>query len=385
MGRLRCLILLPLLLWTSSAGPAPQQMHRNVNDLVEYWAAAHLFLHGGDPYAGEAVLSWERQAGFTRPAPLIMRNPPWIMPVILIFGLLPFAAAQQIWFGLSLIAVLVSARWLWKLYSEEGQSLWIAWLVTGLFLPVAVSIAIGQISPLVLLGITGFLHSEKHDRLIWAGVFLFLVALKPHLVFLLWIALLLWSLRTRSARTLAAFATVAAVASAIALAIDPSIFAQYFNFFRRDQLLAEVTPTLSGMLGAAIGHSYFLRSLPELLALAWFLFYWRRIRVRWDWRWELPLLLIVSLLTISYGWFFDQIILLPCAFQAAAWLARSSRLVSVILAALYLVTNAAVLALITMHRTTFWYVWTVPAWFALYAFIRAKYGRWRPSVVLQAA
>src|SRR5579864_1257757 len=236
MGRMRCLILLPLLLWTSSAVLPPPQMHRNVNDFVEYWAAAHLLLHGGDPYAGEDVLSWERQAGFTRPAPLIMRNPPWIMPVILIFGLLPFTAAQQIWFGLSLISVLVSAHWLWKLYPAEGQSPWIAWLVTGFFLPVAVSIAIGQISPLVLLGIAGFLHSEKHGRPIWAGVFLFLVALKPHLAFLLWVALLFWSIRIRNARTLAAFATLTAGASAIALAIDPSIFAQYFNFFRRDQL-----------------------------------------------------------------------------------------------------------------------------------------------------
>ena len=152
-----CLALIPLVLCATTISPR-QPAHGNVNDFVAYWTAAHQVLEGNDPYATEPVLALEREVGFTQSRPLIMRNPPWTVPFIALFGLLPFSAAREIWLGAGLVAIFLSARWLWGIYQVEEQSLWTAWLVIGLFLPVGVVLAIGQIGPLVLLGIAGFLH-----------------------------------------------------------------------------------------------------------------------------------------------------------------------------------------------------------------------------------
>jgi hypothetical protein len=356
-----CVIFLP-------TGPSTRA---NVNDFVAYWAASRQVLHGNDPYAAGAVLEWEREIGFAQPIPLIMRNPPWTVPVIILFGLLPFAMAQQLWLACGLIAIVVSARWLWELYLRKSRPPWMAGLVAAVFLPVVVTLAIGQISPLVLLGIAGFLHFEGQGKPGWAGTFLFLAALKPHLAFLFWFAFLLWSIRTAKYRTLISFTAAVVAASLVAIAFDNSIFKQYFSLLTRGGVLAELTPTVSGGLRLWLGRYAPIQGLPALLACLWFIAYWRKFRDRWRWREMTPMLVLISLLTTSYSYFFDQVILLPCVFQAAAWLATRQRVVSVTVALLYLAVNVAVLALILEHRTIFWYVWTVPAWFGLYWISRA--------------
>lgn len=366
----RFLALLLVFLGTVAARPR-QQASGNVNDFVEYWTAARQVLVGRDPYAPEPVLALERQVGFVQSQALIMRNPPWIVPVIVPLGLLSFNHAQQLWFGLGLMAIFFSGRWVWELYGAETDSLWIPGLVTGLFLPVAVALAIGQISPLVLLGIAGFLHFEKRKKLVLAGAFLFLVALKPHLVFLVWAALLCWSIRARTIRTIAALCSITALASFVAALLDHAIFSQYFNLMNSG-VIEEVTPTLSGWLRLSLGRYYPLQLFPALLALIWFFFHWRSSESRWQWPDEMPMLLLISILTISYSWFFDQVVLLPCVFRAAAWAVSGRRGMLISIAALFLSINAATLLLILEHRTTFWYAWTVPAWFLLYIFASAK-------------
>ncbi|HZZ15963.1 MAG TPA: glycosyltransferase family 87 protein [Candidatus Sulfotelmatobacter sp.] len=370
----RHLTLFPVVLLATivSPGPTPTTGY-NINDFIAYWSAGRLALGGSDPYAAEPVLALERQVGFSQANPLIMRNPPWTVPVVAPLAVFPFVMAQKLWFVLGLIAILVSARWLWGIYHIEGQSLWTALLLTALFLPVAVVLAIGQIGPLVLLGIAGFLHFEKQKKLIVSGLFLFLVALKPHLIFLLWIALLVWSIRRRTLTILAALASVTLAACLIALVLDHFIFFQYIRLLASGGVLTELTPTVSGFLRLSLGRYYPLQIAPAFVALVWFFFHWNNSRDRWQWSEEVPVLLLVSLLTTSYGWFFDQVVLLPCVFQATAWIASTHKTTRIFVAAFYLGTNALVLGLILSHYTTFYYGWTVPAWCLLYAFARVRY------------
>jgi hypothetical protein len=372
MSAMRRLALAMLLSAAALTPGAPRG--GNVNDFVAYWTAAHEVVEGHDPYAAGPVLGLERQLGFAQPKPLIMRNPPWAVPVIVFFGLLPLGAAQGLWLVAGVLAVLVAMRWLWGVYQAKGESRWTPWLATAVFLPVAVALAIGQMSPLVLLGIAGFLHYEKKKKLGRAGGFLFLVALKPHLVFLLWLALLLWSIRKSRGRTLGAFGFVTLLASAIAVALDHAIFAQYLGLLTSGGVLAELSPTIGGRLRLWLPQHYWVQAVPAVLALIWFLFRWRRARDGWRWQEEMPVLLLASVLATSYGWFFDQIVLLPCVFQAAEWLTASRRSMSVGVAILYFSMNAIVLVFILEHRTTFWYVWTVPAWCGLYGLSRV-FGR----------
>ena len=68
----------------------------------------------------------------------------------------------------------------------------LAVIIAFTFVPTLFVLNMGQIAPLILLGVVGFLHFEKHKYWGLAGCALPLIAIKPHLLYLFWIALLLW-------------------------------------------------------------------------------------------------------------------------------------------------------------------------------------------------
>jgi len=353
-----------------------------LNDCLAYWSAAHQILHRANPYSGEAILRLEREAGFQDRQPLIMRNPPWVLFLVAGLGLFPYHIAQRIWLVGGLAAVLVSVRWLWELYRDDQQALWTASLMTGLFSPIAAGLAIGQISPLALLGVAGFLHYEHHGHLGRAGAFLSLLAVKPHLAFLFWIALILWSIRTSTQRVLASLCLTILAASVFALAFNPFVFAEYFRFLASDGFVHGVTPTPAGLVRLEAGGKYLLQFLPALFATLWLCLYWRRNRSEWHWKEKAPLVLAVSVCTSPYSWFFDQIILLPCLFQSISDLRHRKQSVQVGLAGLYLSVNFAVLALILMQRSSaFGYAWTAGTWLLLYLIVRQSNHRKAVSMV----
>ena len=347
----------------------------NVNDFVAYWSAASLIIHGQNPYASDAVLSLEKEVGFTGSNPLIMRNPPWIVPIIAPLGFLSFGVAQRLWLVVGLLAMLMSDKWLWDLYRVEGQSGVLTGLAVATFAPIPVALAIGQVSPLVLLGISGFLHFQHKGKLGWAGVFLLLAALKPHLIFLVWVALAVMSIYKRSMRTVAPLILTTIVASLIAISLDHSIFVQYAQLLVKERVAQELTPTPGGLIRLWTG-LYRAEYLPPILALGWLLSRIRARQIQWNWTDEMPIVALISLLTTPYGWFFDQVVLLPCVFQAASWLTTNSKLqLRRAIVSAYLSANAAVLTLILVCLTTFWYLWTVPAWFTLYILARMTRSR----------
>ncbi len=341
-----------------------------VTDFAAYWTASRQLLTGKNPYAEGPVLAMERRLGFTGPQPLIMRNPPWALPFVLPFGLLSYSAAQRVWLLSGLFAVLVSTQLLWKHSRQNDQPYWAGWLATGLFLPVSVVLALGQMGPFILLGITGFLVCQEKHRDGWAGIFGLLIALKPHLVFLFWIALLFWAAREHRWRILWALAAALCVASAIAVAFDARVFVDYRGLWTETAILWEQTPTLGGALCLLLGGKQWVASLPGLAGLIWFAFQWAHDRRSWLWWNQMPILLLVSVASSPYAWLFDQVVLLPAVLRATAAGSAMPRSKWFRGALIYLVVNGLILALILSHRTTFWYAWTAPAWLLLYVWFK---------------
>src|SRR5258706_7726267 len=86
------------------------------NDFVEYWAAARLFVSGGNPYAPDQLLKLEQLVGWRESAPLLMWNPPWTLSFIWPLGLLDYDIAQFIWFVLHALIIFLGAQMLWRIY-----------------------------------------------------------------------------------------------------------------------------------------------------------------------------------------------------------------------------------------------------------------------------
>ena len=341
--------------------PAPNS-DASPNDFAFYWTAARLVLAGRNPYSSQETLDLQKRLPFAGKGQLVMLNPPWVLPLVVPFGLFSFSTGKSLWLLLGLLLLLISVHWLWDLYGA-GENSWIPWLVIATFLPTAVVLAIGQIGPLVVFGLAGFLRFEARHSDYLAGVFLSLAALKPHLVFLVWMALMLCALVQRRRKAFAAVLVTLAGASLITVILAHGVFRQYLELLGRERAIFQETPTLGGLLRYVSGIPS-VQYLPAALAIVWFAVYWTRWRSSWEWRYRMPALLLVSIATVSYVWFFDQVVLLPAVLYATVLAIRSrKRLTRVVIG--YLFINCFVLLLLLSHRTVFYYSWTALAWLIL--------------------
>ena len=182
---LSCLLLAGIHRWFAFS-------HLPTNDFLEYWAAARLLLARQNPYSQTAMYAEEKRAGLNSEKPLMMWNPPWVMPFVAPFGALHLHTARGLLFLLAFVVVFGCADWLWRFYGGASNRAWVIWLLTFSFAPVIVSLSSGQFSPLVLLGVVAFLRFSHRMWYFAAGVSMLFIAFKPHLLYLLWIVVLVW-------------------------------------------------------------------------------------------------------------------------------------------------------------------------------------------------
>ena len=172
-----------------------------INDFVAYWATGRLLIEGGNPYDTGALLELQRAVGSRFVDAGVVRNPPWALPLLLPFALLPFAVGWYVWAVCQILLVGISAALLWRLFDGRARPA-AAILLTFLF-PPAVFVALGgQIGGLLLLALAGFTWAVERRRDLIAGLFLGILTLKPHLLLPFGVVVLLWTIRERSIKPL---------------------------------------------------------------------------------------------------------------------------------------------------------------------------------------
>jgi glycosyl transferase family 87 len=359
------------------------------DDYVEYWAAGRLNLHGHDPYDPEQLLPLQHEAGRQsfpldpsgNESAIMMWNPPWTLTVVMPLGWLEARLGQLIWLLLNLAIILFCADWIWRYYQGPTAYRWLSWAVALTFIPTMMVLRAGQIGPLILLGIVGFLHFEKQGRLLLAGACCVLIAIKPHLLFLFWIALALWAL-TPSPRTavrglpgvrvLTGGIVTGLIASIIPIFFNPQVWQQYAYAMTHHPPEEWVSLTIGSILRMLFGAQLvWLQLVPAIPALIWFGFHWRKHHSSWTWSEQMPILVLVSFLTTFYGaWPFDLVILLLPVIQAGVWAVQFQNLRTAAIV-MYLVIDLGALVLILVGVTSIWFIWMTPAILACYLSLRA--------------
>ncbi|MGH7224223.1 MAG: glycosyltransferase 87 family protein, partial [Gemmataceae bacterium] len=244
-------------------------------------------------------------------------------------------------------------------------------MLTFAFVPTLFCLTVGQIGPLLLLGAVGFLVAVKQRRDGWAGAAAVLLAVKPHLVYLFWIALLLWTLRRRRWAVLGGGLLAGGLAVGVALLCNPHVLNQYWFTFTHQPPAQYRSPTLGMALRLLLGEEHFrLQFLAMLPGLAWFALHWRRQRDAWDWSERLPMLLLVSMLTAAYGaWLFDLILLLVPVLQRAAAVRRDAWPLPL---GVFAALNGLVVVQLTFEVEYFYFLWLTPALLLAYLALRSR-------------
>ena len=334
------------------------------DDFIEYWAAAKLTLDGQNPYAANVLLPLELANGRQTDEAVMMWNPPWSLAVVLPLGLLPARESQLLWLAVNFAAIVYCGDRLWLLLGGRTDRRWTGWLCALAAMPTLFALQSGQIGPLLLLGAVLFLECEGRGWHFAAGAATVLLAVKPHLAYLVWIAIGLDAISRGRWRVIIGGASAGLACSILPLAFNAHLWQQYADAMANRPPSQWLSPTLGSLLRLGFGERLFhLQFVPMAIGLAWFARHWTRTKT-WDWREQLPLLLLVSFVTAPYGaWPFDMVLLLPAAMSLVFRAEASIRhwVVGGLIA-----VNAGCLALNLLKFSSFWFLWVSPAVLLLY-------------------
>ena len=308
---------------------------RPLEDFVAYWTAGHLLVSQHDPYALGEVFKFQKGLGWKEPIPLIALNPPWTLPFFAPLGLTQsYALAWLAWVAVLACAIAFASRLLMDIYfgdlrlPEISDTALYRGLFALTFYPALLSLKFAQTVPFVLFGTAAFLFYDEKRRPVLAGLLFALTAIKPNLVYLVWLALLFRSVQKRRYRTLLSAAGVVAALTVIALFMDHDVISQY-RALASSPLPLVLRPGMGGAVRSLFGgHDIFwLQFVPPIAGLIWFAFSWHRHRNNWSWSERMPALVTASLLTTSWGYMFDQTLLaVPIIALAAQQAKRFGRL-----------------------------------------------------------
>ena len=334
-------------------------------DFVSYWATGRQLVRHANPYDRDAISALEHAQGLDARAVLIMRNPPWALPLAYPLGFLNLRVAAILWSLLLLACLLLSVRIVRQLYeSPESPANRLHWLALA-FTPALICLTMGQTALLALLGLVLFLRWHG-SRPFLAGASLWLCALKPHLFLPFVAALAVWIVFSRAWKLAAGAAAALALSSAVASLIDPHAWLDYARLMRSPAVENEFIPCLSSALRQWIDpKATWLQYLPAALCCLWAIVYFWRYRATWDWKTHGSLLMLVSLVAAPYCWFYDQCLAIP-ALLDGAYTTRSRNLLAVLALAIF-VMDIEICAVRVISPL---YLWTAPAWLAWYVCAR---------------
>ncbi len=318
--RLRTVIKLILL---GLALAALWVLHTRLNvfppdDFVEYWSAGRLTITGGNPYDVVQMLSLEKSAGWPRDDALMMLNPPWALAIAMLIGIFNYTLSRYLWFILGTAAIGFCSIILWRLYQGDEKRQWVALAVLFSFGPALHALKSGQISLLILVGIAGFLYFYKKGFEFWSGVLANLVLIKPQLLYLVILAIIVWSLANKRYRVLAGIAAGLVAMLGTVLLVNPHAVGQYIHMISNYPFADWVTTTIGANLRVLLGPGmFYVEFIPTAVGIAWFLVFWYRHHHTFTWINDLPLIILVSASTTAYAWTLDYLVCIIAIVQIA--------------------------------------------------------------------
>lgn len=320
-------------------------------DFICYWSSGRLLVNHQNPYSTAAILKLENRAGDDYRQALIMRNPPWGLPLVALLGWLSAPHAALLWELGLILATLLSLRLL-RPFTGGSTA-----LMAYVFAPLLACVMAGQLSLLLLLGFCVFLRLEK-ERPFAAGLALAVTLLKPHLFLLVWPVLLLEGKRGR--RILGGALTGVAGSTAVGMALDPQAWGQYLQAMRSEHIQTQFLPNPACVFRILVdSHAFWLQFAPAIAGIGVALWMRRRMGSRWQWSRQGAMLLAVSVLVSPYSWLVDEVLILPAVLMAYRTASKPARI------ALFALNSAELVAILRFPELSSpAHVWTAMAWVA---------------------
>lgn len=151
--------------------------------------------------------------------------PPFYYLLVSPFSLLEYRVAVVLWSILSALALVGSGALFLRFCSPASQFFVPGFVLATIFVPTITCLNIGHKSTFLLLILTAAFLLYYHNRAGWAGIVFGLVAFKPHLALLVWLAMLA---KRQWRFVLGALATVATL-FLLSIVAGPDLCVDYFK------------------------------------------------------------------------------------------------------------------------------------------------------------
>jgi len=336
------------------------------NDFVGYWSATYLISTGQNPYNPELMESTQKTKLETSQDEVIMAwNPPTLFIFLLPLALLPFFEAKFVWILINLSIIIAVGLILNKIYNpNQNSKLTLANVLFPLLFPPVISgLYMGQVTFLVLLGLTASVYFIKRSAWFWAGMALILTSIKPHLVILTIPYLVIYMIRKRKLNGWAGMLTSGVICIIILFLFRPD----WVNDLIGLSSIAPVnwaTPTIGGLL-SSMKITESARYLIVVFFPLPFLLAWYSNKFSLDF--SVALLTLITIPFTFFGWNYDQSMLLIPISLIFTWLASSNKKLPVFLVAIAIMASLAVNVYLRLLSTNdLFFVWVPIFWCLLF-------------------
>ncbi len=299
--------------------PIPIQPNIGSSDFRPYWSSSFLLRNGQDFSNLSNMDSIERSQTNWRESYTMSA---WFSPtgnlILLPYTFLPFAHAVYYWFITNILVVFLSAILLWQRIKIH---IWIPLGVSLTYSATLVSLYVGQVNTLVVLGLSLFIFfsAKKHDFL--AGACLVLLTIKPHLVILTLPLLILNTIWQRKLKIFAGFMSALVICTLVLWGIYPRWLNSFWQVMTSGMSSFREAPTISGLLvHAGYGYGKWL----WIIVLSLSIIIWWKLRNKIDQRILIDTTILIGMLVSPIGWSYDQIVLLIPLLHVFEWVVSST-------------------------------------------------------------
>ena len=347
-----------------------------LTDFVAYWSSARLLLLSDNPYCSEHLQILQQSVGWSQPDPLVMYNPPSTLTYILPFTAGNYVTSKFLWLVFILGLTLWSAQCLWYLYGGAKEKRHWLLILLATFSPVYFMLGKGQIIPIVLIGLVGFLYFQEKRNDLLAGISITtLITIKPHVAYLFCIILLLWLTRERRWHILTGAFIGNFMFFFVPLFFNQNLLTQYWEAMLNQRgAYLWATPTIGTYLRFFWGgDKYWLQYLPMLFGISWLFLHWLRRRSSWNWTQEMPMLLVISLMTNFYCWVNDYALMIATTIHPVTLIAGNRiNKISLFLIGFYIFMNfIAFITYYNLNLSEHYFIW-YPLFILVFHSIAAK-------------
>ncbi len=330
-------------------------------DFRQFYAGAQLLAEGRNPYDREQVARIQQIDWY--PTVHVSVSPPSSFLPYLPLAPLPYAAAMYAHAALNVLLLsLAVIGWRRLLFSHQPGLTKCFLAGMWIWMPVMLLVAIGQVTAMVLIGMTGWLWAMRSGRPAWAGAALVLCWIKPHLGVMLIGFALCYALRRRGWPCIASFTLLTLLLFLLPMWFRPQVYAEWRSWLGASPPTQWLTSTIQ-----AWGRNYVSPIFYEigwglwgLGALTGLIGGWRSAAQPERLVRHGLLLLNLNLMVAIHAYSYDFVLLLPGFLLGFGlwWLHKRPA------ALLWLALNAAFFSVKVLGVINEWDLWTV-SWLAL--------------------